>query len=132
MICDVRLQICRRAQKAEPYRLTGAPAALAIESKEHGRQPGSFIAGFVKGADAAPLAVFPAPKVPASYQPIHKFPEPMRTGGTFPSLQAPPLFSMSGLEARLVKVCDCVSGASSSFVLWLLTCTEAQVVGYTI
>ncbi len=82
MLCDVVLSSYRRVQKAEPYRLTGAAAPLAIQSKEHGRQPGSFIAGFVKGADAAPFAVFPAPKVPASYQPVHKFAGPLLTGTT--------------------------------------------------
>lgn len=67
-------------QKAEPYRLTGAAAPLAITSKEQGRQPGSLIAGFVKGGDSAPVAVFPAPKVPADYQPVHRFAEPLRSG----------------------------------------------------
>ncbi len=81
---DLVLSLYRRVQKAEPYRLTGAAAPLAIQSKEHGRQPGSFIAGFVKGADAAPFAVFPAPKVPASYQPLHKFAEPLLTGTSVP------------------------------------------------
>ena len=80
MLCGLVLSLCRRVQKAEPYRLTGAAAPLAIQSKEHGRQPGSLIAGFVKGANAAPFAVFPAPKVPASYQPVHKFAGPLLTG----------------------------------------------------
>ncbi len=84
MLCDLVLSLYRRVQKAEPYRLTGAAAPLAIQSKEHGRQPGSFIAGFVKGASAAPFAVFPAPKVPASYQPVHKFAGPLLTGTTMP------------------------------------------------
>ncbi|KAL0047130.1 hypothetical protein WJX82_007461 [Trebouxia sp. C0006] len=79
---DMPLVMGRRVQKAEPYRLTGAADPLAIQSKEHGRQPGSFIAGFVKGADATPFAVFPAPKVPASYQPVHKFAGPLLTGAT--------------------------------------------------
>lgn len=82
MLCDLVISLCRRVQKAEPYRLTGAAAPLAIQSKEHGRQPGSFIAGFVKGANAAPFAIFPAPKVPASYQPVHKFAGPLLTGTT--------------------------------------------------
>ena len=82
MLCDLVISLCRRVQKAEPYRLTGAAAPLAIQSKEHGRQPGSFIAGFVKGANAAPFAIFPAPKMPASYQPVHKFAGPLLTGTT--------------------------------------------------
>ena len=84
MLCDLVLSLYRRVQKAEPYRLTGAADPLAIQSKEHGRQPGSFIAGFVKGADATPFAVFPGLKVPASYQPVHKFAGPLLTGTTVP------------------------------------------------
>ena len=84
MLCDLVLFLYRRVQKAEPYRLTGAAAPLAIQFKEHGRQPGSFILGFVKGPSAATFAVFPAPKVPASYQPVHKFAGPLLTGTTMP------------------------------------------------
>ena len=80
MLRDLPLSAHRRVQKAEPYRLTGAAAPLAIQAKEHGRPPGSFIAGFVKGAAAAPFPLFPAPQLPPSYQPIHKFAEPLRTG----------------------------------------------------
>lgn len=93
---DMPLVMGRRVQKAEPYRLTGAAAPLAIQSREHGRQPGSFITGFVKGANAAPFAVFPPPKVPASYQPVHKFAGPLLTGAfarnhqqTGPAIPAP-------------------------------------------
>ena len=71
---------CRRLAKHEPYRLTGAAAPLAIKSQEHGRQPGSFIAGFVKGPESTPAVLFPPPKVPANYQPVHQFTEPLRTG----------------------------------------------------
>lgn len=72
----------RRAARHEPYRLTGAAAPLAIKSQEHGRQPGAFIAGFVRGPDSTPAAVYPPPKVPANYQPVHKFTEPLRAGIT--------------------------------------------------
>ena len=93
MLCDLPLSAHRRVQKAEPYRLTGAAAApLAIQAKEHGRPPGSFIAGFVKGAGAAPFPLFPAPKVPPSYQPVHKFAEPLRTGIVLFSLVQTVLF----------------------------------------
>lgn len=71
---------CRRVARDEPYRLTGAAAPLAIKSREHGRQPGSFIAGFIQGAASAPVPVFPPPKVPVNYQPVHKFTEPLRAG----------------------------------------------------
>ena len=80
MLCDLPLSAHRRVQRAEPYRLTGAAAPLAIQSKEQGRPPGSFIAGFVKGKDAAPFPIFPAPRVPPGYHPMHKFAEPLRTG----------------------------------------------------
>lgn len=72
---------CRRQKAAEPYRLTaGGPAPLAIHSKEHGRRPGSCIPGFVRGADAVAGASYPPPQVPASYQPVHTFEQPMQTG----------------------------------------------------
>ena len=73
----------RRVQKAEPFRLTGSAAApLAIEAKGQGLQPGSFIAGFVRGADTEPVKLFPVPKVPADYKPVHHFLEPLQTGSS--------------------------------------------------
>ena len=91
IVCSIKVTLdamshpsvaCRRVARSEPYRLTGAAAPLAIHSKEHGRQPGAFIAGFVKGEGSTPPPLFPPPKVPASYQPVHKFTEPLRTGQT--------------------------------------------------
>lgn len=72
---------CRRQKPQEPYRLTAAgPAPLAIQSKQHGKQAGAFIPGFVRGADNLPATSFPPPQVPASYQPMHKFDQPLQTG----------------------------------------------------
>ena len=73
--------MCRRVHRAEPYRLTGTgPAPLAIQSRQHGLKPGSFIAGFIKGADTEPVQQFPAPKVPPDFQPVHRFEGPLHTG----------------------------------------------------
>ncbi|KAL3162454.1 hypothetical protein ABBQ32_010121 [Trebouxia sp. C0010 RCD-2024] len=74
---DLPMVMGRRVARHEPYRLTGAAAPLAIKSQEHGRQPCGFIAGFVRGPDSTPTTVFPPPKVPADYQPVHKFTEPL-------------------------------------------------------
>lgn len=72
---------CRRQKPTEPYRIAAAgPAPLAIHSKEHGKQKGSFIPGFVRGADGLPAATYPPPQVPANYQPVHKFEHPLQTG----------------------------------------------------
>ena len=104
---------CRRVAKNEPYRLTGAAAPLAIKSQEHGRQPGSFIAGFIKGPDSAPATVFPPPQVPASYQPVHKFTEPLHAG-------ARPCLRLSGLHA--CSLWPLLSCATKLLLLFLDVC----------
>ena len=59
--------------------LPGKAAPLSLQSSEQARQK-DMIPGFVKAKEVVTPKVFPAPKIPPAYQPIHQ-PAPQSSAG---------------------------------------------------
>ncbi len=64
--------------------LPGKAAPLSLQSSEQARQK-DMIPGFVKAKEVVAPKVFPPPKIPADYQPIHR-PAPQPSSGPSSSL----------------------------------------------
>lgn len=65
--------------------LPGKAAPLSLQSSEQARQK-DMIPGFVKGKEVVTPKVFPPPKIPPDYQPVHR-PAPQIPPGVFISTQ---------------------------------------------
>lgn len=59
----------------------GAPAHLALQSKEQLRKGGDFIPGFTKSEQQVLPVVYPPPEVPASFQERHVLPPKQQPQG---------------------------------------------------
>ncbi len=74
---------CRGPRLDPQFMLPGKAAPLSLQSSEQARQK-DMIPGFVKAKEVVTPKVFPAPKIPADYQPIHR-PAPQPSSGPFSS-----------------------------------------------
>ena len=61
--------------------LAGKAAPLSLQSSEQARQK-DMIPGFVKAKEVVTPKVYPPPKIPPSYRPVHQ-PAPQLPSGVF-------------------------------------------------
>lgn len=68
---DSLLLLCRGRKLDPQFMLPSKAAPLSLQSSEHARQK-DMIPGFIRAKEVVTIKVFPPPRIPANYQPIHR------------------------------------------------------------